>query len=178
MSQSKGFDLKSSVERKKKPCPFRGFRPPISKALGGLGGFSGQGRVRTFRAKRLEESKQVRKQTGTKMPICKIERTCHFENYPFWYRFGAALSGQAIRTPTFRRFARIDSRESICKTIPTFEALGQIRANRVFSPIRIGIRVICVQSSLLSHFLEGRFAKKGFSKREFRFTESLGISQA
>ena len=41
-----------------------------------------------------------------------------------------------------------------------FEALGQIRANRVFSPIRIDIRVIRVQSSLLSHFLDGRFAKK------------------
>ena len=45
------------------------------------------------------------------------------------------------------------------KTI--FEALAQIRANRVFSPIRIEIRTIRVKSSLLSHFLEGRFAKKG-----------------
>ena len=65
-----------------------------------------------------------------------------------------------------QRFA--DSRESIRKKIPIFEALGQIRANRVFSPICIEIRVIRVQSSLLSHFWEGRFAKKKqvFSKRE------------
>ena len=50
-----------------------------------------------------------------------------------------------------------------------FEALGQIRANRVFSPIRIEVRVTRVQSPLLSHILEGRFAKKKglfFSKRE------------
>ena len=77
------------------------------------------------------------------------------------------LSGQTIRTPTFRRFARSDSRESIRKKIPIFEALGQIRANHVFSPIRIEIRVIRVQSSLLSHSSEGQFAKKKvFSKRE------------
>ena len=52
--------------------------------------------------------------------------------------------------------------------IPIFEALGQNRANRVFSPIHIEIRVIRVQSSLLSHFLEGRFAQGVFfvSKRE------------
>ena len=43
-----------------------------------------------------------------------------------------------------------------------FEALGQIRANRAFSPIRARIHLIRVQSSLLSHFLEGRFAKKCF----------------
>ena len=62
-----------------------------------------------------------------------------------------------------RRFAQqrfTDSRESIRKTKKTiFEALGQIRANRVFSPIRIEIRAMRVQSSLLSYFLEGRFAK-------------------
>ena len=43
------------------------------------------------------------------------------------------------------RFARIDSQ----KKTPIFEALGEIRANRVFSPIRIEIRVIPVQSSPL-----------------------------
>ena len=72
------------------------------------------------------------------------------------------LSGQAIHTPTFRRFARIDS-----KKMPIVEALRQIRANRVFSSIRIELRVVRVQSTLLSHFLEGRFAKmRFFSKRE------------
>ena len=64
------------------------------------------------------------------------------------------------------RFARIDSQ----KKIPIFEALGQIRVNRVFSPIRIEIRAVRVQSSLLSHFLKGRSAKKNsvffFPKRE------------
>ena len=59
-----------------------------------------------------------------------------------------------------RRFAHqrfADSVESIranrfAKQTPIFEALGQIRANCVFSPFRIEIRVIRVQSSLLSHF--------------------------
>ena len=78
------------------------------------------------------------------------------------------LGGQAIRTPTFRRFARIDSRELIRKRIPIFEALGQICANRGFSPIRIEILVIRVKSSLLSHFWKGDSQKKGFflAKRE------------
>ena len=76
------------------------------------------------------------------------------------------LSGQAIRTPTFRRLARIDSRESICKKIPIFEALRQICTNQVFSPIRIDIRAIRVQSSLLSIFWKVDSQKKGFSKRE------------
>ena len=72
-----------------------------------------------------------------------------------------------------------DSRESIRKKIPMFEALGQIRANRVFSPIRIEIRVIRVQSSLISHFLEGRFAKRnGFFRSENRFAENIGDSHA
>ena len=46
-----------------------------------------------------------------------------------------------------RRFAHqrfADSRESIRRKRPIFEALGQIRANRVFSPIRIEICVIRV----------------------------------
>ena len=51
-----------------------------------------------------------------------------------------------------------------------FAALSQIRANRVFSPIRIEICVICTQSSLLSHFLEGRFAI--FFQSEKRFAEN------
>ena len=61
-----------------------------------------------------------------------------------------------------QRFA--DSRESIrTKKKPIFEALGQIRANRVFSPIRIQIRgVILVQSSLLSIFWKANSQKKGF----------------
>ena len=42
--------------------------------------------------------------------------------------------------------------------MPIFEALGQIRANRVFSPIRVEIRAIRVQSC----FLEGRCANGGF----------------
>ena len=75
------------------------------------------------------------------------------------------LSVQAIRSVAHQRFA--DSSESIRHKIPIFEALGQIRANRVFSPIRVEIRVVRVQTLLLSHFLEGRFAKKKvFSKRE------------
>ena len=43
-----------------------------------------------------------------------------------------------------------------------FEALGQIRAKCVFSPIRIEIRVIRVQSSLLSHFRKVDSQKKRF----------------
>ena len=67
-----------------------------------------------------------------------------------------------------QRFA--DSRESIrfARKKPVLEALGQIRANRVFSPIRIQIRVIRVQSSLLSIFWKVDSLKKFFffSKRE------------
>ena len=81
-----------------------------------------------------------------------------------------------------QRFA--DSRESIRanrfvkKKKKKFEALGQIRANRVFSPIRIEIRVLRVQSSLLSPFLEGRFARKRFfeSIRANRPTNMLNPS--
>ena len=68
------------------------------------------------------------------------------------------LSGQTIRTPTFRRFARIDSRESIRKKKPIFEALlSDSHSNSGDSrPVLAAI-----------HFLEGRFAKKTFfSKRE------------
>ena len=60
------------------------------------------------------------------------------------------------------RFARIDSQR--IKTI--FEALGQFRANRVFSPILVEIRVICVQSSLLSIFWKVDSRRTGFLKRE------------
>ena len=96
--------------------------------------------------------------------------------------FGAL---RKITTLVGRRFANqcfADSRELICfadsresiranrfeKRLPIFEALGQIRANRVFSPIRIEIRVIRVQSSLLSHFCKVDSQKQGFfySKRE------------
>ena len=94
--------------------------------------------------------------------VGSIQKTANLEKPPISgnpKKLGM-VRGQAIRIPTFRRFARIDSCESIRKKIPIFEALGQIRANRVFSPIRIEIRVICVLSSMLSHVLEGRFAKK------------------
>ena len=75
-----------------------------------------------------------------------------------------------------RRFAQqrfADSRESIRREMRFFGALGQIRANRVFSPIRIEIRVIRVQSSLLSHLLEGRFAKGGFFEARIDSRESV-----
>ena len=51
-------------------------------------------------------------------------------------------------TNVSNRFARIDSQ----KKTSIFEALGQIRANRVFPPIQIQIRVIRGRSSLLSIF--------------------------
>ena len=62
------------------------------------------------------------------------------------------LSGQAIRK----------------QNMPMFEALGQIRANRVFSPIRIETRVIRVQSTLLSIFWNVNSQKKGFFLCETR----------
>ena len=78
------------------------------------------------------------------------------------------LSGQAIRTPTFRRFARISSQNKM----PIFEALGQIRTNRVFSPIRIAIRVIRVQSRCYP--LSGRsIRKKTAFSSENRFAENI-----
>ena len=64
-----------------------------------------------------------------------------------------------------RRFAHqrfADSRKSIRKKTSIFEALGQIRANHVFPPIRIQIRVICGQSSLLSIFWKVDSQKEGF----------------
>ena len=64
-----------------------------------------------------------------------------------------------------RRFAHqrfADSRESIRKKEPIFEALGQISANHVVSPIRIRIRVIRVQSSLLSIFWKVNSQNKEF----------------
>ena len=73
------------------------------------------------------------------------------------------LSGQAIRTPTFCRFARMDSRESIRRKQPIFKALGQIRANRVFYPIRIEIRVIRVQSRCYP------FSGRSIRKKKFVF---------
>ena len=91
---------------------------------------------------------------------------------------GPVLSGQAIRTPTFRRFARIDSRESIRKKKPIFEALGEIRANRVFSPIRIEIRVSRAHSSLLSIFWKVDSQKRFFFRSENRFAENIRDSHA
>ena len=73
-----------------------------------------------------------------------------------------ALSGPAIRTPTFRRFARIDSQK-----IPIFEALDQIRANRV--SLRFALKFAGFASNPRCYFLEGQFAKKGvFFCRESR----------
>ena len=80
---------------------------------------------------------------------------------------GVSLVGRRF---THQGFAA--SRGSIRKRIPILDALGQIRANRVFSPIRIEICAIRVQSSLLSHVSEGRFAKKEvifFFRSENRF---------
>ena len=72
---------------------------------------------------------------GEKVPFltkaCPLGEECTFF---LWVR---DLSVQAMRTPTI-------SRESIRRKIPIFEALGQILANHVFSPIRIEIRVIRV----------------------------------
>ena len=66
-----------------------------------------------------------------------------------------------------RRFAHqrfANARESISKKKPIFEAIGQIGANRVLSPIRIQIRVIRVRSSLLSIFGKLDSQKSGFSE--------------
>ena len=83
------------------------------------------------------------------------------------------LSGEFLGGPSVgRRFAHqhvADSCESIRRKIPIFEALGQIRENRVFSPIRIEIRVIRDHTSLLSHFLEGRFTKRRLFRSENGF---------
>ena len=93
------------------------------------------------------------------------------------------FSAQAIRTPTFCRFARIDSHKPIPtpkknKKKPIFEALGHIRANRVFSPIRIQIRVICVQSSLLSIFWKvDSQKKKAFSEARIDSREGMTLKK-
>ena len=64
-----------------------------------------------------------------------------------------------------------------------FEALGQIRVNRVFSPIRIEIRMIRVQSSLLSQFFGRSIRKKEvffcffFFRSENRFAENIRDSE-
>ena len=62
----------------------------------------------------------------------------------------------------------MDSHESIRKKEPIFEALGPIRANRILSEIRIQIRLIRVQSSLLSIFwkVDSQNQFFFFSKRE------------
>ena len=66
---------------------------------------------------------------------------------------------------------------AIRKKKPIFEALSQIRANRVFSPIRIQIRVIRVQSSLLSIFWKVDSPNKGFFSSENRFAENIRDSE-
>ena len=84
-----------------------------------------------------------------------------------------------------QRFA--DSRESIrTKKTIFFEALGQIRANRVFPPIRILIRVNRAQSSLLSifcfwkvdsqkeGFFEARIDSRESAHKERIFVQILG----
>ena len=60
------------------------------------------------------------------------------------------------------------------KKKPIVEALGQIRATGVLSLILIQIRVIRVQSSLLSQFLEGRFAKRRFFEAQRLRNPELG----
>ena len=70
--------------------------------------------------------------------------------------------GRRFAHQCFRRLARIDSQK---KKAPIFEALGQIRANRVFSPICIQTRVIRVQFSLLSIFWKVDSQKKRFEAR-------------
>ena len=82
------------------------------------------------------------------------------------------LSGQAIRTPTFRRFVRIDS-----QTDPIFEALGQIRANLGFSPIRIEIRVIYVAAiPLFGRSIRKKTKSKRESIRTNRPTKTMEVS--
>ena len=61
----------------------------------------------------------------------------------------------------------------IFSEIPIFEANGQIRANRVFSPIRIEIRVIRIHSSLLSIFWKVDSQKNGYLRSENRFAENI-----
>ena len=81
------------------------------------------------------KSKNHQQTEFTKLAAVRTPEICHI--------YCLRLSGQAIRTPTFRRFAQIDSQKK-----PIFEAFGQIRANRVFSPIRIQIRAIRVFSPI------------------------------
>ena len=79
--------------------------------------------------------------------------------------FDSGHLGVRVRNLVGRRFAHqriADSRESIRKRCLFFEALGPTRMNRVFSPIRIEIRGIRVQSSPPSHFLEGQLAETRF----------------
>ena len=85
------------------------------------------------------------------------------------------VSLQSIWILVGRRFARqhfADSREPIRKKEPIFEALGQVRANRGLSPIRIQIRVIRVQFSLLSIFWKVNSQNKGSFRSENRFAEN------
>ena len=78
------------------------------------------------------------------------------------------MSGSLVgRRFAHQRFA--DSRESIRKKKPIFEALN---ANRVLSPIRIQIRVIRVQSSLLSIFWKVDSQNKGFFEARIDSRES------
>ena len=86
-----------------------------------------------------------------------VSLVCQTSPQSFWLspQTSQNLHGLSRKFPGLvgKRFAHqrfADSSESIRKTVPIFEALGQIRANRVFLPIRIQIRVIRVQSSLLS----------------------------
>ena len=61
--------------------------------------------------------------------------------------------------------------------MPIFEALSQIRVNRVFSPIRIEIRVIRVQSSLLSIFWKVDSPKKAFAENREISTATTTTTQ-
>ena len=74
----------------------------------------------------------------------------------------AQLVGRRFAHQRFADWRGIDSRESIRNKTPIFQALGQIRANRVFSPLRIQIRVIRVQSLLSSIFCKVDSQNNGF----------------
>ena len=110
------------------------------------------------------------------MRLCKMVRFGHVCEFLFFFvRFRVFPAKWAAEKPKF-----VHTRAKMCKqktlscntpfsyapkfcTSPTIlEALGQIRANRVFPPIRIQIRVIRVQSWLLSIFWKVDSQKEGF----------------
>ena len=80
------------------------------------------------------------------------------------------LSGQAIHTPTFRRFARIDSQEKpILNHLARF---AQIASKTLLSDSHSNSRDSRPILAAI-HFLEGRFAKKGSFRSENQFAENI-----